>query len=137
MDWFIYNALKGIGGVAGLMWLLALVYGPYACAFEDCSNLSGWWVALWCARGLYEEESVMGMFDYVSYDLKCDCGETFNNFQSKDGPCELRTLSPLQVDYFYGDCPHCGEYHSFDRSACGPNGDPPHRGSMADYGLPL
>lgn len=57
----------------------------------------------------------MGMFDYVHYPTKCkSCGETITEFQSKDGECILAHLKPTDVEQFYGNCPKCGEWHSFD-----------------------
>ncbi len=53
----------------------------------------------------------MGMFDYVEYEMPCpDCGVLVDNFQSKDGPCVLDTVSPCDVQEFYTTCPGCGTW---------------------------
>lgn len=55
----------------------------------------------------------MGMFDWVAYSTVCSkCGKVLNGFQSKDGPCELLTLHPSEVDYFYNWC-DCGQKNAF------------------------
>lgn len=52
----------------------------------------------------------MGMFDYVRYEHKCECGEIVTEFQSEDGPCLLKTLTPHQVKVFYTSCDNCGRW---------------------------
>ena len=53
----------------------------------------------------------MGMFDYVDYNISCKkCGCTVDGFQSKDGPCELKTLPVTIVKNFYSSCPSCGTW---------------------------
>lgn len=37
------------------------------------------------------------------------CGKEVRDFQSKDGPCDLRTLMPKDVDTFYATC-DCGNH---------------------------
>ena len=50
----------------------------------------------------------MGMFDWVDFETECpNCGNLVDGFQSKDGPCELGTISPFSVDYFYSRCELC------------------------------
>ncbi len=47
----------------------------------------------------------MGMFDYVAFECKCpECGEIADDFQTKDGHRELKTLTPDKVDCFYTSC---------------------------------
>ena len=61
----------------------------------------------------------MGMYDNVRLEIKCpNCGSTVSGFQSKDGPCDLRTLKFYEVNNFYSECDHCGcwiEYNKWDR----------------------
>lgn len=71
----------------------------------------------------------MGMFDYVVYpETVCrTCGEPVTEYQSKDGECELKHLTPEQLlfqsgedeAFFYGYCdrdwntkpyPHCNNF---------------------------
>ena len=69
----------------------------------------------------------MGMFDTIVYaESDCFvCGEPVTNYQSKDGDCELQTLTPEQLlaqseeneTSFYGYC------HDDDWN----NGDPHHQ----------
>lgn len=56
----------------------------------------------------------MGMFDYVDYEAPCGkCGEMIREFQSKDGPCLLKHISPRKVRRFYQTCAKCGEWNEF------------------------
>jgi hypothetical protein len=57
----------------------------------------------------------MGMFDYVKYpETPCkNCGEPLTEFQSKDGPCELLTLLPADVNKFYEFCNNCKTMNYF------------------------
>ena len=60
------------------------------------------------------KEKRMGMFDYIEHEANCrKCGEHLTGFQSKDGPCDLNTLRPEEVDSFYTNCSKCGERHDF------------------------
>lgn len=57
----------------------------------------------------------MGMFDYINYKAECwKCRSELDNFQSKDGPCELKQLEPDDVEYFYSLCHCCGEMNRFN-----------------------
>ena len=57
----------------------------------------------------------MGMFDNVEYKYDCvQCGKPLDDFQSKDGPCELETIKPEQVLEFYASCKHCKKWHEFE-----------------------
>ena len=49
----------------------------------------------------------MGMYDYVRAKCK-NCGKQSNQFQSKDGPCNFKTLDYWEIAEYYGDCPECG-----------------------------
>lgn len=58
----------------------------------------------------------MGMFDYIEYTELCwKCGEPLKDFQSKDGPCLMSTLSPANVHYFYTSCDNekCKAWNEF------------------------
>ncbi len=56
----------------------------------------------------------MGMFDYVAAaPQQCSCGGTVEEWQSKDGPCELLTIKPEQVRRFYGMCERCNKWYEF------------------------
>ena len=58
----------------------------------------------------------MGMFDEVKYEAPCwKCGEILKHWQSKDGPCNLLTLFPTEVDNFYDSCGKCGAWNEYDR----------------------
>lgn len=59
----------------------------------------------------------MGMFDYIKAPaMNCpNCGEYLNNFQSKDGSCELKTLDYWEVDNFYDYCDNCETMTEFQR----------------------
>ena len=47
----------------------------------------------------------MGMFDNVNYEAPCPkCGKVLKDWQSKDGPCNLGTVEPYEVDSFYTIC---------------------------------
>jgi hypothetical protein len=53
----------------------------------------------------------MGMYDDVEFKCDCpNCGEMVDGFQSKDGPCELKTLTPDRVLCWYSNCSHCGTW---------------------------
>jgi len=54
------------------------------------------------------------MFDYVDYKATCSCGVELENFQSKDGPCELKTLEPHEVGIFYAVCDKCDTWHEWE-----------------------
>ena len=59
----------------------------------------------------------MGMFDDVDAPaIVCRCGATVDGWQSKDGPCELRTLSVDEVNNYYSYCKECGRWHKFTRT---------------------
>ena len=59
----------------------------------------------------------MGMFDYVDYTMDCpQCGKSVSDFQSKDGPCLMSTLTPLMVTHFYTSCDHCGAWIELSRN---------------------
>lgn len=50
----------------------------------------------------------MGMFDYVKYSAPCPkCGTVLIGWQSKDAGCNLDTLEPKDVGYFYDFCDKC------------------------------
>jgi len=56
----------------------------------------------------------MGMFDHVVYESLCGkCGKPLSGFQSKDGPCLLETLKPIDVESFHTDCRNCGAWHDY------------------------
>lgn len=64
----------------------------------------------------------MGMFDTVKFEAPCiNCGATLKNFQSKDGDCELQTLSVkellAQADgdavEFYDYCDKCRYFNRY------------------------
>jgi len=71
----------------------------------------------------------MGMFDHVAYAHTCTCGEIVTGFQSKDGPCELLSLTALQVSNFYSSCHNCNTWWEFNRT----KKEPPEFGSLEDY----
>ena len=57
----------------------------------------------------------MGMFDHVVYSAPCaKCGEVITSWQSKSGRCMLETLDPSEVEYFYGSCTQCGQWHEYN-----------------------
>jgi len=59
----------------------------------------------------------MGMFDTVNVEINCPkCGAAVDDFQSKDGACDLVLIEPDAVDHFYSGCPRCGGWISFNRS---------------------
>lgn len=68
----------------------------------------------------------MGMFDYVHFQMPCPkCGFLLDRFQTKDAMCELRTIEPEGLSYFYAMC-KCNRWVSFHR----PQPDrPPLRGT--------
>ena len=54
------------------------------------------------------------MFDYIEYEANCkNCGSPLDGFQSKDNVCELKTLTPCDVDSFYTNCDLCDTWHDF------------------------
>jgi hypothetical protein len=56
----------------------------------------------------------MGMFDYIAYEAKCrECGVDLKDFQSKDSLCNLGTITPDKVDYFYAYCDTCKTRNTF------------------------
>lgn len=56
----------------------------------------------------------MGMFDWVNFEYDCPiCGSKVTGFQSKDGPCELKTLEYWQVNNFYTHCDTCDYWVEF------------------------
>lgn len=76
----------------------------------------------------------MGMFDYVKHECDCPrCGAKVKGFQSKDGPCMMITLTPLQVNRMYSSCNTCGQWVSFERDTDSPG--MPEYGAMDDYRL--
>ena len=53
----------------------------------------------------------MGMFDNIKFKTKCpNCGNEVDDFQSKDGGCNLNTLNYWDVDNFYSSCDKCGTW---------------------------
>lgn len=57
----------------------------------------------------------MGMFDYVNVSMPCpNCGAVVDNFQSKDGACDLDTIEPDGLACFYASC-RCGVWIEFSR----------------------
>lgn len=65
----------------------------------------------------------MGMFDEITYEAPCPwCGATITGWQSKDGECELSTLTPQELHEeahgpegtdpitFYTGCRECGSW---------------------------
>ena len=56
----------------------------------------------------------MGMFDYVHFAMDCPtCGTIVSNFQSKDGPCDLKTIEPDGLNNFYTSCKNCSSRIDF------------------------
>jgi len=56
----------------------------------------------------------MGMFDYVEWEADCyKCGHTLTSWQSKDGPCDLGTVEPWQVQHLYTGCPKCKAWNEY------------------------
>ena len=50
----------------------------------------------------------MGMFDWINYEAPCPrCGKKVTGWQSKNGNCELNTLEPYEVEFFYSMCDSC------------------------------
>lgn len=71
----------------------------------------------------------MGMYDYIDFKTNCPrCGEIVSGFQSKDLDCELKTYSPLCVDYFYGSCLNCQNWITYSREHVAVE-----RGSIKDF----
>lgn len=57
----------------------------------------------------------MGMFDNIKFEIDCpNCKHKINNFQSKDGKCELNLLEFYQVDRFYSSCDICDTWIEFN-----------------------
>jgi hypothetical protein len=55
------------------------------------------------------------MFDYVNVSMPCpNCGAVVDNFQSKDGDCDLDTIEPDGLACFYAGC-ECGVWIEFSR----------------------
>jgi len=53
----------------------------------------------------------MGMYDNVNFEMDCPiCGERVDDFQTRDGDCLLKTLSPCDVDNFYSCCRKCNSF---------------------------
>ena len=77
----------------------------------------------------------MGMFDYIEHSYTCDCGNVVDDFQSKDGPCQLLTLTPLQVNNFYSNCDKCHTRLNFSRYTALSDTEIPEFGRMEDYRL--
>jgi len=60
----------------------------------------------------------MGMYDKITVppETACiECGYPISGFQSKDGPCLLKTLDYTQVDQFYSSCDNCGHWNEYIR----------------------
>jgi len=58
----------------------------------------------------------MGMFDYIKFEIECPvCKEKVKDFQSKYGPCILKTLEFWEVNNFYASCPKCNSWIEFNR----------------------
>ena len=76
------------------------------------------------------------MFDFVDFTCDCPtCGKLIKGFQSKDGPCQLLKLKPLQVDRFYTACGNCNSWIEYVRDVEAP--DLPEYGSMDQFKLNL
>ena len=61
------------------------------------------------------------MFDYVKFDALCvNCKKLLSSFQSKDGECQLLTITPesLRGGCFYAEC-ECGAWNEYLVSANG------------------
>lgn len=58
----------------------------------------------------------MGMFDWVEYEeTKCyNCGGSITEYQSKGADCNLDTIGPCDVDYFYGYCNECNTMNNYE-----------------------
>lgn len=59
----------------------------------------------------------MGMFDEIKYEAPCwKCGELLIDFQSKDGECCGRKITPksLGVGSFYSLCRKCQAWNEYD-----------------------
>lgn len=53
----------------------------------------------------------MGMFDWVDYECDCPkCGNLIDDFQSKQGNCNLEKIKPWMVSNFYASCSKCDEW---------------------------
>jgi hypothetical protein len=57
----------------------------------------------------------MGMFDYINVEMKCPlCDNILKGFQSKDGDCDLGTISFKTVNNFYISCDNCNIWIEFN-----------------------
>jgi hypothetical protein len=58
----------------------------------------------------------MGLFNDIDFECQCpNCGGDIRGFQSKDGPCDLTTLRPWEVDNFYSSCRSCKAWIEYYR----------------------
>lgn len=56
------------------------------------------------------------MFDDVAIELPCPkCSAPLTGFQSKDGPCEMLTVTPADVANFYARCKKCDTWVEYSR----------------------
>lgn len=54
----------------------------------------------------------MGM---LKYEADCPiCGESLKDFQSKSAGCNLETITPDKVNYFYTKCENCNTWINFN-----------------------
>lgn len=71
----------------------------------------------------------MGLFDSVNFRMPCPtCGRQLSDFQSKDGPCLMGIVEPLEVSNFYALCPGCRTWVEYTRKPAT---------SLADYDLKI
>ena len=72
----------------------------------------------------------MGMFDQVevppAYNKCPFCDAELSDWQSKDGPCELKLLQYYEVDQFYTSCDSCSSWIQYDYTKR-------HNRTMSDY----
>ena len=57
------------------------------------------------------------MFDYVKFKAMCwNCGESLDEFQTKDGDCNLRWILPKRIPSgsFYASCFKCKAWNEYD-----------------------
>ena len=61
----------------------------------------------------------MGMFDWIVGvpEMKCDCGKTLSDWQSKDGNCRLAEIHFNWVGKFYTSCDKCNKWWEFSRNS--------------------
>ena len=53
----------------------------------------------------------MGMYDIVKFETQCpECGETLNDFQTKETDCTLSVVEPFDAEIFYTSCPKCNAW---------------------------